>query len=46
MGAGDRKTTSDELQAVEAGWLYDAELKAVVLKQTAADADLSCEVAW
>ncbi|MFO7973771.1 MAG: hypothetical protein R6V12_03970 [Candidatus Hydrogenedentota bacterium] len=45
-GAGDRSATMEELQTGGMGWLYDAELKGIVLKHSAKGADITCEIQW
>jgi len=43
-GAGARAADSAALQRVETGWLYDAGLKAVVLKHRFTDTEVAVEV--
>jgi len=45
-GAGVRAAHSDALQAAETGWLYNPELRAVVLKHRMRKKAASCAVSW
>lgn len=45
-GAGARAANAEELHEAGAGWLYDAELKGVVLKHSAKGTDITCEIQW
>jgi hypothetical protein len=45
-GAGNRVANSDELQAAPAGWMYDAELHAVILKNVMTPEVTKCELHW
>ncbi len=45
-GAGDRAASDAELQERLVGWLYDAELRALVLKQTPGAGPLTTVVHW
>ena len=45
-GAGARVASSQELQTAETGWLYDAELQAVILKHSLRGTNVTCELQW
>ena len=45
-GAGERAADSDALRNVDVGWLYDEDLRGVVLKNRVTPAGVACEVRW
>lgn len=45
-GAAERVADSDALRSVASGWLYDAELRAVILKHRMERPTVTCEIRW
>jgi len=45
-GAGARVADSDALQSVVTGWLYDAELRGVIMKHQVGPEAVPCAVTW
>jgi len=45
-GAGRRAPDSAALDATDSGWLYDAELRAVILRHTMTGRPVPCSVSW
>ena len=45
-GCGSRAATSHALCQLSEGWLYDAAVKAIVIKHTMAEGQSACTIAW
>ncbi len=45
-GTGERVADSDALQSAQAGWLYDAELRGIILKTATGPSGSQCVVRW